>query len=188
MSTFTTQVISVGSCAMLFVQTDRIYFAEDTLSVPFCAHVINLKRRKRYGRAGLKMSLLPMQAIYCMHAQGTPLKTTRLPTALHPTSRCMHGDSLGCNTQLGHNGVPSLAPYNQQVYAKEECALFGAMHCYLSFGHQSAPCLVEQNQQVYAEGECITPRCSQSCDQPAGECKGTVEVVHNNVLLPLLTP
>ena len=134
------------------------------------------------------MSLLPMQAIYCMHAQGTPLKTTRLPTALHPTSRCMHGDSLGSNTQLGHNGVPSLAPYNQQVYAKEEYALFGAMHCYLSFGHQSVPFLVEQNQQVYAEGECITPRCSQSCNQPAGECKETVEVVHNNVLLPLPMP
>ena len=78
-------------------------------------------------------------------------------------------------TQLGHNGVPSLAPYIQQVYAKEEYALFGAMHCYLSFGHQSVPFLVEQNQQVYAEGECITPQCSQSCNQPAGEYKKTLK-------------
>ena len=83
------------------------------------------------------MSLLPTQAIYCIH-------------------------SLGSNTQLGHHAGPSLAPYNQQVYAKEEYALFGAMHCYLSFGHQSVPFLVEQNQQVYAEGECITPGCSRS--------------------------
>ena len=83
-----------GSCAMLFVRTDRIYFAKDTLSVPFCAHVINLKRRKRYGRLRLKMSLLPTQAIYCMHGQGTPPKTTGLLTALQHTSRCMHRESF----------------------------------------------------------------------------------------------
>ena len=42
-----------GSWTVLFVQTDRIFFAEDTFSVPFCVYVISLKRRKRYGRPGL---------------------------------------------------------------------------------------------------------------------------------------
>ena len=55
---------------------------------------------------------------------------------------------------LGHHAVPSLVPYNLQVYAKGEYGLYRATHCYLFFGHQSVPSLVPQNQQVYAKGGC----------------------------------
>ena len=112
---------------MLFVRTDRIYFARDTLSVPFCAQVINLKWRKRDGRPGLKMSLLPTQAIYCMGR--VPL--LRQPCCSQPCSQPA-GACSGRIWALWYSellpvlqAVPSLAPYNRQVYAKGEYGLYG---------------------------------------------------------------